>query len=93
MASDNRNLDILVEVCRELIKIGVNVGLSDARPALFVRGGLASKKVWIEIDRSGESFVWRWDDQAHHSTGDPAGAAAKIAEYIKTRDVESGATR
>ncbi|GAA4628683.1 hypothetical protein GCM10023196_046070 [Actinoallomurus vinaceus] len=93
MTSDNRNLGILVELCRELIKLGVNVGLSDARPALSVRGDLISKKVWIEIDQSGESFVWRRNDQARHSVGDPAGAAAKIAEYVKGRDIDSGETR
>jgi hypothetical protein len=88
----NENLDKLVELCRELIKLGINVGLSDARPALSVRGDLVRKKVWIEVDDSGESFVWRRDDHAYHSVGDPAGAAAKIAEYLKARHAGPGET-
>ncbi|GAA4625959.1 hypothetical protein GCM10023196_032210 [Actinoallomurus vinaceus] len=80
---------VLVDLCRELIKLGVHVGLSDARPALSVRGGLALRKVWIEVDPSGESFVWRRDDRAHHAD-DPAGAAARIAKYLKKLDAAPG---
>ncbi|GAA4613977.1 hypothetical protein GCM10023195_60810 [Actinoallomurus liliacearum] len=86
----NQALTALVNLCRELAKLGVNVGLSDARPAISVRGGLASRKVWIQIDPSGESFVWQRDDRALHAADDPAGAAARIAEYIKKRDAAPG---
>jgi hypothetical protein len=85
-----RALLVLVDLCRELIKLGVHVGLSDARPAVSVRGGLALRKVWIEVDPSGDSFVWRRDDQAHHAADDPAGAAARIAEYLKKPDAALG---
>ena len=93
MASSTQNLDILVELCRELIKLGVNVDLSDARPALSARGGLVGTKLWIEVDASGASFVWRRDDRVYHSVDDPAGAAAEIAEYVKTRDAAPGERR
>ncbi|WP_345362118.1 hypothetical protein [Actinoallomurus liliacearum] len=51
---------------------------------------MASRKVWIQIDPSGESFVWQRDDRALHAADDPAGAAARIAEYIKKRDAAPG---
>lgn len=82
----DRPVELLVDLCRELVKLGMHVGLSDARPAVSVRGGLAHPKVWIEVDPSGESFVWRRDDRVHHATDDPAGVAARIADYLKGRD-------
>lgn len=88
--SHDRNLGALVELCRELIKFGVNVGLSDARPALSVRGALVGRKVWVEVDSSGESFVWRHEGQTRHAVDDPAGAAVRLAEYLKLRDAGSG---
>ncbi|MEV5712030.1 hypothetical protein [Actinoallomurus sp. NPDC052274] len=39
----------------------------------------------IEIDSSGQSFVWRRDDHDHHRMDDPTGAAIRIAEYLKER--------
>ncbi|WP_433174551.1 hypothetical protein [Actinoallomurus sp. CA-150999] len=89
----NRNLGALVALCHELSKLRVKVGLSDARPALSVRGDLVQRKTWIEIDPSGEWFVWRRDDQACHAADDPAGAAKKIAEYLKARDAGPGEGR
>ncbi|MCO6009873.1 hypothetical protein NE236_33370 [Actinoallomurus purpureus] len=90
MADHQRDLAFLVQLCRELIKFGIHVGMSDARPAVSVRGGLTGRRVWIQIDASGESFVWRRDDRAHHSVDDPASAAACIAEYLKIRDAGPG---
>jgi hypothetical protein len=87
---DSRKLILLVELCRELAKLGIGVGLSDARPALSVRNGPAARKVWITVDDSCASFVWRRDDHAHHAVDDPAGAAARIAAYLKKRDDDPG---
>jgi hypothetical protein len=86
----SRDLGRLAELCRELAKLGVRVGLSDARPAVSVRGDLTGRKVWVEIDPAGELFVWRRDDLARHPADDPAGAAAHLAEYLKSRDDRSG---
>ncbi len=86
----SRDLDRLTELCRELAKFGVQVGLSDARPALSVRRDLTDRRVWVEIDASGGSFVWRRDDLARHPADDPAGAAARLAEYLNDRAAESG---
>lgn len=84
----SRDLDRLTELCRELAKLGVQVGLSDARPAVSVRGDLADRKVWIEVDAG--SFVWRRDDLEQHTVDDPAGAAARLADHVKKRDAGSG---
>jgi hypothetical protein len=84
-AAGERNLHALIALCRELTTHGIRVALSDARPALSVRHELTDPKLWIEIDSSGESFLWRRDDHECHRIDDPAGAAARIAEYLKTR--------
>lgn len=86
--SHSRDLCQLVELCRELAKLGVHVGVSDARPAVSVRGDLADRRVWVEVDAG--SFVWRRDDVARHSADDPAGAAARLADYVKNRDAGPG---
>ncbi|MEV5708292.1 hypothetical protein [Actinoallomurus sp. NPDC052274] len=83
----SRELSRLVDLCRELAKLGVHVGVSDARPALSVRGDLTDRKVWVEIDAG--SFVWRRDDLARHPVDDAAGAAACLANYLKARGAES----
>ena len=86
----DQDLGALVELCQELIKLGVKVGLSDARPALSVRGALVARKLWIEVDPVGASYMWRRDDYARHAVDDPTGAAAEIAEYLELRDAETG---
>lgn len=85
-----QKLAMLLELCHELIRLGVKPGLSDARPALSVRTELAHRKVWVEVDASGEAFVWRRDDHERHALDDPAGAAARLAEYVRRRDAGSG---
>ncbi|GAA4616472.1 hypothetical protein GCM10023195_73300 [Actinoallomurus liliacearum] len=86
--SHSRDMHRLVELCRELAKLDLHVGVSDARPALSARGDLTDRKVWVEIDAG--SFVWRRDDLARHPVDDPVGAAACLADYLKNRDTESG---
>jgi hypothetical protein len=85
-STPDRNLRVLVALCEELIKLGVKVGLSDARPALSVRGALVERKLWIEVDPTGEAFIWRQDDRVGHAVDDPSGAAEAIAEYLNRRD-------
>jgi hypothetical protein len=81
-----RELEALVELARELARHGVKFGMSDARPALSIRGSLVRPKVWVQVDTSRESFVWRRDDHEHHAIDDPAGAAVRLVEYLKKRD-------
>jgi hypothetical protein len=47
---------------------------------------LTQRKVWVEVDASRGAFVWRRDDHERHPLDDPAGAAARLAEYLKRRD-------
>jgi hypothetical protein len=82
----------LVELCRALATFDLSVGMSDARPAISVRNGLTGRKLWISIDSTRESFVWRREDHDHHSVNDPAGAAERIAAYLKERDDRPGRT-
>lgn len=72
---------MLAALCRELIKYGFRVGMSDARPALFIRDSSGGVSWIIGLDASGERFEWR--DGAHsHVVDDPAGAAASIAAEV-----------
>jgi hypothetical protein len=43
----------------------------------------------ITVDVSLEYFEWR-EAQERHPAADPAGAAARVAEYIKTSDAGAG---
>lgn len=85
-----QELETLVELCRHLVRLGVKPGLSDARPAVSLRSNLSQQKIWVEINASHRSFVWRRDDYQHHAVDDPAGAAERLAEYLKGRDTGSG---
>lgn len=79
----DRKLELLTGLCRELSKLGLNVGLSDARPAVVVRTSDAPG-LWITVDDSGEFFEWAEAGHRHPAT-DPAGAAALIFEYVKAQ--------
>jgi hypothetical protein len=80
-SSVDRKLQLLAELCRELAKFGFRLGMSDARPALFIRDGSGRVSWIIGLDASGERFEWR--DGAHsHLVDDPAGAAASIAAEV-----------
>ncbi|GLY84869.1 hypothetical protein [Actinoallomurus iriomotensis] len=73
-------LRLITELCRESAKLGLNVSMSDARPAAVIRTGTAPPW-WITVDASGEFFEWRGAGFRHPVT-DPAGAAAVIARRV-----------
>ncbi|GAA4634081.1 hypothetical protein GCM10023196_074200 [Actinoallomurus vinaceus] len=77
-------VDRLTELCRELVKRGIRVEMSDARPALSVRLRLTTPRVSIQI--ADGAFVWRRDDTDRHAADDVSGAAHRIAAYPKARD-------
>jgi hypothetical protein len=85
-----RNLEALTRLCRELARLGLTVGISDARPALSVRAGAAGSKVWITVNPSGQLFTWQPNNVDRHPVEDPAGAAAHIFDYIKIREHDDG---
>jgi hypothetical protein len=79
----DRELELVVELCRPLAKIGLNVGMSDARPAAVIRTR-NEPSLWITVDPSGEYF--EWDEAQHrHPTTDPAGAAALVLDQVEAR--------
>jgi hypothetical protein len=68
----------IVALCREAAKLGLNVGMSDARPAMVIRTA-ARPPLWITVGDSGEFFEWH---QHRHPVTDPAGAAALIRKCL-----------
>jgi len=57
MSTDDqdRELVLIIGLCRELTKFGLNVGMSDARPAAMVRTR-QNPPLWITVDDSIEFF-------------------------------------
>jgi hypothetical protein len=88
-AGRNRELGWLTELCRELTKFGFQIGMSDARPAVFIRNASGGVSWVICLDESGEYFEWR-DGEDSHLVTDPAGAAAAIAADVWKRAGLSG---
>lgn len=68
-------------LCRELAGLGIDVGISDARPAVSVRADRSSPRWWVEVDTSGEVFECP-EVQGRFPVGDPGGAAAAIAAKL-----------
>jgi hypothetical protein len=80
--SRDAELGALTVLCRELAKLGLKLGLSDARPAVVIRmKGLPP--LWVTVDASGEFF--ECGAQNRHAVTDPAGAASLLASYVKTQ--------
>lgn len=71
--SRDLNLELIVQLCKELAKAGLNVGMSDAKPAAIVRHSDIGPLL-ITVDETGEYFVWR-EGQCRHPVIDPAGVA------------------
>ncbi|GAB3987491.1 hypothetical protein GCM10029978_106510 [Actinoallomurus acanthiterrae] len=82
--SHAQKVDRLTELCRELVKRGIRVEMSDARPALSVRLSLTTPRVSIQMVDG--AFVWRRDDTDRHEADDAPGAAHRITAYLKARD-------
>jgi hypothetical protein len=81
----NRDPELILisALCRELAKLGLNVGLSDAQPAVVVRTGV-KPPLWITVDASGEYFEWP-EAESQPPVTDLSGAAALISELVKAQ--------
>jgi hypothetical protein len=79
----DRELGLIIGLCRELTSLGLSVGLSDARPAAVVRTS-QNPPLWIIVDESAEFFEWA-DAEYRHPVDDPPGAAAVISEHAKAQ--------
>lgn len=69
-------LELITALCRELAKLGLNVAMSDARPAAVIHG---HARLSVTVDDVAECFVWS-DSRGRyrHPAADPAGAARLI---------------
>jgi hypothetical protein len=75
-------LILITELCRELAKPDLTVGLSDARPAAVIR--TRPHPLWVTVDVSGEFFEWSETENRPPVT-DPTGAAAPISEHVRAQ--------
>jgi hypothetical protein len=78
----NREIRLLSDLARELVKLGFQVGMSDARPAVFI--GDDAGRVALVISVSGDYFEWCSGADSHLVT-DPVGAVGAIAAEIWRR--------
>jgi hypothetical protein len=62
--------------------LGLDVGMSDAKPALSVRRRRTERRLWISIDVEDGFFEW-CDGRRRHAVSDPAGAAKLIAVDVR----------
>jgi hypothetical protein len=89
--SRDPELVLLTELCRELVKLGLGVGLSDARPAVVIRTGPGNPALLITVDGTGEFYEW-CEGEERHPVNDPAGAAAHVVEYVQASNGGPGST-
>jgi hypothetical protein len=71
---------LLATLCRELASRGLDVGMSDAKPALSVRLCRMDARLWVSVDVAAGFFEWCRD---RHAVTDPAGAAELIATRLR----------
>lgn len=82
-------LKLIVSLCRELAKLGLNVCMSDARPAALIHGPVLLP---VTVDRTAECFVYGdGQNQYRHPAADPAGAARLIRlRVVSCRTAKGG---
>lgn len=78
--SQDPKLTLIVRLCRELAKLGVNVGLSDARPAAVIRPRVRGP-LWVTVDESHQFYEWLEADKRYPASS-PTHAATSIAKAI-----------
>lgn len=83
MVDQDPELTLITGLCRELAKLGLNVGMSDARPAAVIRPRVCAP-LWVTVDDSHCYYEWLESDKRYPATS-PAEAAALIAEAIKAK--------
>lgn len=72
---------LLAALCRELAGHGLDLGMSDAKPALWVRLGRRDPRLWVLVDVGAGRF--EWGHGSRHPAADPAGTADRIAREIR----------
>ena len=89
MFNREAELEALTALCRKLANLGLHVGMSDARPAISAQVNARSVRLWVLVDDMGEAFTWAEGPDGRHNVDDPAGAAERIAAYLKTGEAKS----
>lgn len=75
---------LLTSLCRELATLGMDVGMSDAAPALSVRWGRRDPRLWVSVSVRDECFRWQASRlDRRHPAADAPGAAKLIAEDLR----------
>lgn len=73
-------LMLIAALCRESAKLGLSVGMSDARPAALFRTVTRPPR-WFAVGVSGGFFEWQGAEN-RYPIADPAGAAACIVKHL-----------
>jgi hypothetical protein len=74
---------LLAALCRELARLGLDVGMSDAKPALSVRLSRTDPRLWVLVDVRDGFFEWCRGGDRRHAVTDTAGAAKLIADDVR----------
>lgn len=77
---------LLAALCRELATRGLDVGMSDAAPALSVRWSRTDPRLWVTVSVPDGCFAWQTERASrprHHPSADAAGAAKLIAGDVR----------
>jgi hypothetical protein len=82
----DQELESLRVLAVELVKLSFLVGLSDAGPALILRGD--SGRITTVVTADADRYQWRRGEDTHN-VHDPAGAAGAIAASIWTHEHDS----
>ena len=75
-------LRLLGELSGELGELGLNVGFRDALPGLTVPTDVPGVPLYVFVSESGTVFDWN-NAAMRHPVQDAAGAARRIAEFLR----------
>lgn len=78
----DEELRLLAELCRELVGLGLAVGLRDALPGLTVTTDIPGVPLYVFVSETGTHFDWN-NAAMRHPVDDPVGAARRIAVFLR----------
>jgi hypothetical protein len=81
----DQELESLRLLAVELVKLSLQVGLSDAGPALILRGDTG--RITMVVTADANQFQWRRGEDTH-DVSDPVGAAGAIASTVWTHGAD-----
>ncbi|GLY78659.1 hypothetical protein [Actinoallomurus iriomotensis] len=78
----DEELRLLGELHDELAGLGLNVGFREALPGLTVTTDVPGVPLYVFVSESGTDFDWH-NAAMRHPVRDPAGAARRIAAFLR----------